>query len=294
MSEGNVEILKEVQGLEYYKPFFDKEIYEDGRKVSEERPYLIKVGLNKHAAGSSFVQCQGSVVSCHVNAKAGYYDPKQCVRFKLERANCIPKREFDFVRAVLNDFSRQHVFVNPNSLVFDTEYQIQLVVTLTLSTCDGFLLGAVLTAINSALTNTQVPTMSADLLDDDDEMEDDASCKRLMRRRSKFRADTSKMVKVTVECEPHYSGFLIHDAESQNPMFLCDPNEQLINLIRRRVDIVIGKGEMIYFWQNATFENLTKEFRQKCINLAKDRRNQMAGVLEQVRQEGSADSESMA
>lgn len=147
MSSGNIEILKEVQGLDFYRLFFDEGIYEDGRELTEERPYLIKVGLDKSAIGSSFVQYQGSVLSCKVTAKAGFYDPKQCIRFKFERANCIPKanlqifintkplfqREFDFVRAVLNDFSRRHVFVNPSTLVFDTEYQIQLFVTLTVT-----------------------------------------------------------------------------------------------------------------------------------------------------------------
>lgn len=94
MSTGSVEILKEVQGIDFYKFFFDEGIYEDGRELNEDRPYLIKVGLDKNAAGSSFVQWQGSVVSCRVTAKAGYYDPKQCVRFKFERTNCIPKASF--------------------------------------------------------------------------------------------------------------------------------------------------------------------------------------------------------
>lgn len=91
MASASVEILKEIEGLDFYKPFFDEGIYEDGRELTDERPYLIKVGLEKDAAGSSFVQYQGSVVSCRINAKAGYYDPKQCIRFKIERANCIPK-----------------------------------------------------------------------------------------------------------------------------------------------------------------------------------------------------------
>ncbi|KAI6190635.1 hypothetical protein M3Y97_00140100 [Aphelenchoides bicaudatus] len=270
----NTEILKEVQGLDFYKVFFDQKIYEDGRELSEDRPCVIKAGLDRNAAGSSFVQYQGCVVSCKVTAKAGYYDPKQCVRFRFERANCIPKREFDFVRAVLDDFSRKHVFVDPQSLVFDTEYQVQLFVTLTINTCDGFLLGAVLAAINAALSNTQLPTMSADLDENDDEMDDDATYKRLMRRKSKFRADTEKMLKLQVASQPHYSGFLVYNAETDDPTFLYDPPDQIIQLIRRRIDIVLGSEDQIFFWQCATFQNgLTKEFRQKIVDMAKGRRD---------------------
>lgn len=42
VSGANVEILKEVQGIDFYKLFFAEDIYEDGRELTEERPYLIK------------------------------------------------------------------------------------------------------------------------------------------------------------------------------------------------------------------------------------------------------------
>lgn len=70
-------------------------------------------------------------------------------------------------------------------------------------------------AINAALSNTQFPTMSADILDEDEEMEDDAMSKRLMRRRSKFRTDTSKMNKLEVQDVPHYSGFLVYERKDE-------------------------------------------------------------------------------
>jgi hypothetical protein len=71
-----------------------------------------------------------------------------------------------------------------------------------------------LAAINAALSNTQLPTMTADLDENDGEMDDDATCKRLMRRRNKFRANTEKMLQLQVADQPHYSGFLVYNAET--------------------------------------------------------------------------------
>lgn len=85
-----------------------------------------------------------------------------------------------------------------------------------MNNCDGFLLGAILTAINAALLDTKIPTISAELDHaDDEDMEDDAMCKRLMRRRDKFRVDMTKMVPLKVRDQPHYSGFIVHDAETE-------------------------------------------------------------------------------
>lgn len=73
---------------------------------------------------------------------------------------------------------------------------------------------------------------------------------------------------------------------------MCDPPDQLIQLIRRRIDIITGRDDQIYFWQCATFQDtLTREFREQVVDLARERQEQMSKVLERVRLEGSADSE---
>lgn len=87
-------LLKEVEGIEFFKDFFEVGIYEDGRDIGEERPYLIRVGLDQNAAGSSYVQYQGCTLSCTINAKAGYFDPKQCIRFKFDKSNVVETVSF--------------------------------------------------------------------------------------------------------------------------------------------------------------------------------------------------------
>lgn len=84
-------ILKEVEGFNFFKPFFDEGIYEDGRELNEQRPYVVRTGINRNAHGSSYVQYQGATVSCAVTAKAGFVDPLRCIRFKIERATSVSK-----------------------------------------------------------------------------------------------------------------------------------------------------------------------------------------------------------
>lgn len=123
--------------------------------------------------------------------------------------------------------------------MFESEYQIQLVINLMvgfffhlivsafqINTCDGFLLGAVLTAINAALTNTRYPTLSVQLTDSDDEQETVRSgttgrksqvesliSRQLMERKSKFRHDMDDMKTIQVEDELCYCGFLVYNVE---------------------------------------------------------------------------------
>lgn len=75
------------------------------------------------------------------------------------------------------------------------------------------MLGAALTAVNSALENTRYPTMTANELDDEEEMDDDAPSKRLMFRRDRFRAILTKMNRLKIEDVPQYTGFLIYEGD---------------------------------------------------------------------------------
>jgi hypothetical protein len=113
MTSENIELLKEIQGIDFFKPFFELAIYEDGREITCERPYVIKTGLEKSAAGSSFVQYQGSVVSCRVVAKAGFYDPKQCLRFHFKRDNQVSKVRIELALFNALYFSESSILFAP-------------------------------------------------------------------------------------------------------------------------------------------------------------------------------------
>ncbi|KAI6202266.1 hypothetical protein M3Y96_00930000 [Aphelenchoides besseyi] len=158
-------ILKEIEGLDFYKQFFDEEIYEDGRGLDEDRAYVIKTGLDSAAVGSAYVQYQGSTVSCKVIAKAGYTNKSQCLKFKLERSNCVPK----------------------------------------INTCDGFLLGAVLMAVNSALLNTRLVELTSSV----EETDDPVNRIRFIRRKNPFRANFDKMNSLKIETFLFYTGILV-------------------------------------------------------------------------------------
>ncbi|KAI6229536.1 hypothetical protein M3Y95_00541200 [Aphelenchoides besseyi] len=281
-------ILKEIEGLDFYKQFFDEEIYEDGRGLDEDRAYVIKTGLDSEAVGSAYVQYQGSTVSCKVIAKAGYTNKSQCLKFKLERSNCVPKREFDFVRGVLQELTDQNAFVEPLSMVFDVEYQVQLKITLTINTCDGFLLGAVLMAANSALLNTRLVELTSSV----EETDDPVTRIRFIRRKNPFRANFDKMNSLNIETLLFYTGILVIDSdEGEEPLLLCDPPEDLVKRVRKRVDLILDSDGTIRFWQNSGFDGIDAQFRRKVYELAKNRQETATEMLNKVRVDGHADSE---
>ncbi|CAD5226387.1 unnamed protein product [Bursaphelenchus okinawaensis] len=293
MATLNSALLKEIEGIDFYKQFFLAGIYEDGRETDSERPYLVRVGLDENAAGSSYVQYQGCTLSCTVIPKAGYYDPLQCVRFKFEKSNVVDKREFEFCCAVLQDFSRKHVLVDPRSLTFDGEYQYQLVVNININTCDGFLLGAVLLGVQTALANIKLPTASVDSTNVED-LEEKFKQGAVVKEKSRFIFDSDKLFQVRLRNRLSYTGLLLFkDEEDDEPIFLTDPTTDCVARVNTRFDIIVAENGKIFLWQSGVSPDITKELRKAAYDKALENAKKVFEVMNTVQEHGRTQSEDM-
>ncbi|CAD5230832.1 unnamed protein product [Bursaphelenchus xylophilus] len=293
MTTLNSALLKEIEGLDFYKEFFVAGIYEDGRETDAERPYLVRVGLDQNAAGSSYVQHNGCTLSCTVIPKAGYYDPLQCIRFRFEKSNAVPKKEFDFCRAILTEFARKHIFVDPKSLTFDAEYQIQLILTITINTCDGFLLGPVFLAVQAAINNTKIPKTSVDSTDIED-LEAKFKQGAVVKERSRFVFDTENLIQVQLRNRLVYTGLsMFKDQDDDEPILLVDPPSHCIDLIEPRFDVILSETGNIFLWQAGITSDLTKDLRKSVYEKAMENTKKVLGILETVQKEGRVQSEDM-
>nr|CAD2200758.1 unnamed protein product [Meloidogyne enterolobii] len=264
MSE-NSELLKRLDPFDYFKKFLVEGIYPEGRTINSFRDSLIECRGNVSDYQSSVnVQQGGTYISCNVKLSLGPDSDDSVFKWEIEAMESVPKDLLEHSKAHLRVLlGSDSCLISPEQLIVFTQNEgkntkkFQLRWTLHLKimvlSWDGFLLDAILTAIQASLLNTRLPTfieyktsiLSETLFAEDDDF--------LLGEEVplEFNIEKVRIVKPESENKPlklekilAYLPFLLCTFENQEKkqrFLLCDPPADLCKLYNNDFcEIIIG------------------------------------------------------
>uniref|UniRef100_A0A183BTX1 Ribosomal RNA-processing protein 43 n=1 Tax=Globodera pallida TaxID=36090 RepID=A0A183BTX1_GLOPA len=164
----NIALLKRLEPAQFYEQFLSEGCYPDGRDIAKHRPTVIHYGgVTGGHQSSAYVQQAGAHVSCAVQLSLAPDSDDALFRWELQAMDSVPKDLVCHAQAHLDNIFAKNLLVDSQSMrvtatssatgkQFELRWGIQLEI-MVLST-DGFLFDAVLTAVQAALLDVQVPT----------------------------------------------------------------------------------------------------------------------------------------
>ncbi|KAL3105814.1 hypothetical protein niasHT_026589 [Heterodera trifolii] len=269
----NIALLKRLEPAQFYEQFLVEGCYPDGRDIAKHRPTIIQCGgATGGHQGSAYVQQAGAHVSCAVQLSLAPDSDDPLFRWELQAMDSVPKDLIGHAQAHLSKIlGTDNLLLDPTQMrvtarssgtgkQFELRWTIHLGIVV-LST-DGFLLDALLTAVQAALLDVQMPTRIdyADgkaidgvflegaqdtddfLLGEEVPLQFDIEKVRVPPPTATDGPGKCRLIKLHQHLV--YVPFLLYRSseckDEDERILLCDPSADLCALVKDRCELIIG------------------------------------------------------
>uniref|UniRef100_A0A914I4T0 Ribosomal RNA-processing protein 43 n=2 Tax=Globodera rostochiensis TaxID=31243 RepID=A0A914I4T0_GLORO len=254
----NIALLKRLEPAQFFEQFLSEGCYPDGRDIAKHRPTVICYGgVTGGHQSSAYVQQAGAHVSCAVQLSLAPDSDDALFRWELQAMDSVPKDLVCHAQAHLDNIFATNLLVDSQSMKvtatssatgkqFELRWGIQLEI-MVLST-DGFLLDAVLTAVQAALLDVQVPTR-VEYADGNvvggvfvEGKQDDFLLGEELHVVPSEEHDHHRLMELR-QCLVYVPFLLYRSNECKDEderILLCDPSADLCALVSDRCELIIG------------------------------------------------------
>uniref|UniRef100_A0A914E4M2 Ribosomal RNA-processing protein 43 n=1 Tax=Acrobeloides nanus TaxID=290746 RepID=A0A914E4M2_9BILA len=277
LSLASGELLKKFDPQKYFDQFLSEGVYPDGRPVSQFRESNVKTSVDRESDGSSYVQQGGACVSCTVNLSVAISSSEPGVLFTIESLGSVSEDLITDAQNFLDRLLSKNVFFDISQLDAGHNLRWTLHLKIMVLSSDGFIMDALLTAVNAAFMDTKFPSVFYPEITEEDATID----------LSKVKINREKISRLTLKDTPVYSVYVLYNswnaADVDECIVLCDPNKEICELTQNRCEIIIGKNDLIYEMSYAGKSALTETILSEIMICAKRRYGKISEGLNKIR-----------
>jgi len=280
----NCEILRKIDPQRYFEQFLSEGVYPDGRDCRQHRPINVETGVDRHASSSSFVRQDGTNILCSAQLSIAPDNSEPSISFEIEVLENVESQEIlknkehlSSEKEMLCYLLEKNLFIHPEclqvttcttkssslSVTFNLKWSIQLKITVLSS--NGFIFGAMLTAIQSCLVNISLPKIT---------YEGEGALENIKSEDELQLQFNIENVKITESPDKTYLKLkeilvyvpLILWPSSNESIILCDPTMELKILSNDYMECIVGEDKMFYLLNICSLSKGTepKMFQEIC------------------------------